>query len=197
MPKPAEVECIGDVCFLKTEVQEGATEGERDGTSSKTKKNSQGEAESVEKADKEEEKKQPKGEKSRKKKPKSSPSSFKQIHSQTELDGLISVNDAVIIEFKTSWCGACKTIERLFEELSINNAEEVMTGQVMCDKNKETKKLAAAHGITSYPVFIVFEQGGVSTKWNGADSGKLEKAFERLSGGRRVGGGKGGRKKKR
>jgi len=66
---------------------------------------------------------------------------------------------------------------------------------VVCDKNKETKKLATSFGVTSYPVFVIFEHGQESSRWNGADQGKLEKAFERAAGGGGKGGGKGKQKK--
>jgi thioredoxin 1 len=132
----------------------------------------------------------------RSKKPKAPASSkfLKALHTQQELDKLISQNDAVIVEFKTSWCGACKAIEPLLEELAEVHTESVGVAVVMCDKNKETKKLATAHNVSSYPVFVLFQNGAVDGRWNGADDGKLEKAFERLSGG---GGGRGGGGKKK
>jgi thioredoxin 1 len=129
------------------------------------------------------------------KKPKAPASStfLRALHTQQELDKLISQNNAVIVEFKTSWCGACKAIEPLLEELAEVHAESVQVTVVMCDKNKETKKLATAHNVSSYPVFVLFQNGAVDGRWNGADNGKLEKAFERLSG---DGGGRGGGKKR-
>lgn len=131
----------------------------------------------------------------RSKKPKAPASSkfLKALHTQQELDKLISQNDAVIVEFKTSWCGACKAIEPLLEELAQVHAESVQVAVVVCDKNKETKKLATAHNVSSYPVFVLFQSGAVDGRWDGADNGKLEKAFERLSS---DGGGRGGGKKK-
>lgn len=116
---------------------------------------------------------------------------MKALHSQQELDAYTAQNEAVIVEFSTSWCGACKSIQPMYEELAGANSETVKAAQVMCDKNKETKKLAAAHGVSSYPVFVLFAQGKSDGRWEGADRGKLEKAFERLAGG-----GKGTGKKK-
>lgn len=123
---------------------------------------------------------------------------LKALHTQQELDKLISQNDAVIVEFKTAWCGACKAIEPLLEELAEVHAESVQVAVVMCDKNKETKKFATAYNVSSYPVFVLFQNGAVDGRWNGADNGKLEKAFGRLSGGGRGGGkkkGKGGKRR--
>lgn len=113
------------------------------------------------------------------------------------MDSLLTSNSAVIVEFMTTWCGACKGIAPLLEELATENVESVAVAQIVCDKNKETKKLAAAHGVKSYPVFVVFENGNAAQKWNGADQGKLEKAFEKLAGGGGKKGGKRGKKKGR
>lgn len=111
---------------------------------------------------------------------------IKNVHTQHELDTLVHSQEAVIVEYMTSWCGACKGIAPYYEELA-QNADVVVSAQVLCDKNKETKKLATAQGVSSYPVFVLYQDGSSVGRWNGADRGKLEKAFERLNGG---GGGK-------
>jgi len=115
------------------------------------------------------------------------------------METLVHSGEAVIVEFITTWCGACKSIEPLLHDLSTLHADDVQCAVVVCDKNKETKKLAAAFGVKSYPVFYVFDENGSEVqKWNGADRGKLEGAFIRLAGdggggknrGRRGGGSK-------
>jgi thioredoxin 1 len=124
--------------------------------------------------------------------------SIQNLHSQQALNALVSTSEAVVVEFMTSWCGACKGIAPYYEELASSHADlGVQSAQVLCDKNRETKKLAAAYGVTSYPVFVMFENGSDVGKWNGADRGKLEKAFERLSGSNSGRGGAKGRRKKK
>jgi thioredoxin 1 len=163
------VECVGDSCSIREE--EAAANTEEDQPVVDTQE----------------------AQRSKKSKAPASSKFLKALHTQQELDKLISENDAVIVEFKTSWCGACKAIEPLLEELAQVHAASVQVAVVMCDKNKETKKLATAHNVSSYPVFVLFQSGAVDGRWDGADNGKLEKAFERLSG---DGGGRGGGKKK-
>jgi thiol-disulfide isomerase/thioredoxin len=136
----------------------------------------------------------------KKKNQKKSLSAFIQtIHSQQELSALLESKDTVIVEFVTTWCGACAGIAPLYEELAQSAAEDqdgpLQAAQVVCDKNKETKKLATSFSVGSYPVFVVFENGTESSRWNGADRGKLEKAFERGAGGGGGRGGKGNKKK--
>jgi thioredoxin-like negative regulator of GroEL len=88
------------------------------------------------------------------------------IHSQQDLEQRLqsragSDGDVpLLVEFVTTWCGACKSIQPLYEELATTNADGVQCSQVVCDKNKETKKLAAAYTVRSYPVFILFDEQG-------------------------------------
>lgn len=121
-------------------------------------------------------------------------SSIVTLHGQQDFDAFISKNSNVIVEFMTTWCCKCQGIEDYYEELSSTSQqqqnESVKAAKVVCDKNKQTKKLTALHNVKSYPVFLVFKDGSVANRWDGADVGKLEGAFERLAGGGKGGGGK-------
>jgi len=200
--KKDQLECVGDVCLAPP--SDGDDSGDVSaGTAGNTTIIRTAEqdttdlpaADPLEQGDNDEEQKLPSPQEPRKpKRPTKVPSnSLKKIHTQQELETLINSNEAVIVEFITTWCGACKSIEPLVTELATEHGESVQLAQVICDKNKETKKLAAAMGVTSYPVFFVFEQSREIQKWNGADVGKLEKAFDKVGGG--GGGGKKGGKK--
>lgn len=103
-----------------------------------------------------------------------------------------------IIVYKTSWCGACKQIQPLFEKLATEHPE-VAAFSVMIDGSSQTKKIGQFQGIGSYPVFDVYVGGErkerimgmlagfVSIRsfirvGAGADAGKLEKAFDKFGG---------------
>lgn len=128
-------------------------------------------------------------------------SSIQQIHTQNDLNKLLQETNTVLLEFVTTWCGACHGIQPLYEKLAQTEVENnensdamLRATQVVCDKNKETKKLASMNGVGSYPVFVLYQQGREVSKWKGADVGKLEKTFENFgggSGGKRGRGGKG------
>ena len=92
----------------------------------------------------------------------------------------------------TEWCGACKSIEEYYAELAeeFGSTDSVRCARLNCEKNKQTKKVAASYNIKSYPVFVAFRDGSLTTRFDGADKGKLEAMFERLGGG-------GGKKKGR
>lgn len=126
--------------------------------------------------------------------PSKPPSIIRTLHGQPDADAFVSANEAVVVEFMTNWCGACRSIEERYAELATAGAERgVRSARVVCDKNRQTKTLAARYNVRSYPVFVAFRDGVVSHRFEGADRGKLEAAFERLGGGS----GGGGRKKKK
>lgn len=136
----------------------------------------------------------------KKKKDNKSSSNITTLHSQQDIDAFLSKNDAAVIEFMTDWCGACKSIEGYFDELAeeFGSTDGVRCARINCDKNKQTKKVAATYNIKSYPVFTAFRDGSLTTRFDGADKGKLEAMFERLGGagggGKKKGKGKGGGK---
>ena len=134
----------------------------------------------------------------KKKKGNKSSSNITPLHSQQDIDTFLSKNDAVILEFMTDWCGACESIEGYFDELAdeFGRTDGVRCARINCDKNKQTKKAATTYNIKSYPIFVAFRDGSLTTRFDGADKGKLEAMFERLGGGggKKKGKGKGGGK---
>ena len=106
-------------------------------------------------------------------------SSIHPLHSEQDLSRVIKSNKCVIVEFVTSWCGACKSIQDFYNDLSDLHRDSIYSSRVICDKNKQTKKIATSYNIGSYPVFIVFVNETVVNRWDGADRGKLEATFER------------------
>ena len=114
-----------------------------------------------------------------------SSSNITTLHSQQDIDAFLSKNDAVIIEFMTDWCGACKSIEEYYDELGkeFGSTDGVRYARLNCEKNKQTKKVAASYNIKSYPVFAAFRDENLASRFDGADKGKLEAMFERLGGG--------------
>lgn len=120
------------------------------------------------------------------------------LHSQSDLNTLLASSSSqhatIIVEFVTTWCGACKSIATQFLDLAKKYAnDDIICATVVCDKNKTTQKLAAEYNVGSYPVFIARHHRQQVQKWNGADQGKLVKVFEKYasSNGGKKGGGKG------
>ena len=66
----------------------------------------------------------------------------------------------VIVDFWAEWCGPCKMIAPVLEEISDSHSDKVTVAKLDIDANPET---AAAYQILSIPTMLVF-QGGKPVK---------------------------------
>ena len=64
----------------------------------------------------------------------------------------------VLLDFWATWCGPCKMIAPIVEEIAEEN-EEIVVGKVNVDEEME---LAVQFGITSIPTLVVIKNGAVA-----------------------------------
>lgn len=62
----------------------------------------------------------------------------------------------VLVDFWAAWCGPCKMIAPVLEELAVDFADRVQIVKVDVDANPEA---AARFGIRSIPTLFVFKNG--------------------------------------
>ena len=62
----------------------------------------------------------------------------------------------VLVDFYTEWCGFCRMIEPIIEELSVNHTGEVKVARVDAESEKE---LAERYEVTAFPTVIAFDDG--------------------------------------
>jgi thioredoxin 1 len=67
----------------------------------------------------------------------------------------------VLADFWAPWCGPCKMIAPVLEEIDGEMGEKVKIVKLNVDDNQET---AAAYGVMSIPTLIVFKDGEVVDK---------------------------------
>ena len=71
----------------------------------------------------------------------------------------------VLVDFWASWCGPCKIIAPLIDELAKEYAGKMKIGKVDVDTNS---KVATQFGVMSIPTVIFFKKGKVMSQLVGA-----------------------------
>ncbi len=96
-------------------------------------------------------------------------------------DSLIELTDAnfdetvnssdvpVLVDFWAPWCGPCKMLGPIIEEIAGEFGEKAKVCKVNTDDHRES---AVEYAITSIPTVILFNKGQVEKKWVGLTSKK-------------------------
>lgn len=78
-----------------------------------------------------------------------------------KFDELLKGDKPVVCDFFATWCGPCKMLAPVLDEVSENYADKAVFVKVDIDKNME---LSARYGIMSIPLVGVFKGGELSEK---------------------------------
>jgi thioredoxin 1 len=82
----------------------------------------------------------------------------------------------VLVDFWAAWCGPCRQISPIVEELAREFEKKVKIGKVDVDQNPNT---ASRYGIMSIPTLMLFKKGEVSEQIVGAlNKSELKKKIE-------------------
>ena len=71
----------------------------------------------------------------------------------------------VLVDFWAEWCGPCKMITPIVEEIASDYAGKVKVGKVNVDFNNQ---VAMQYGIRGIPALLVFKGGSVANQIVGA-----------------------------
>jgi len=84
----------------------------------------------------------------------------------------VSGSTPVLVDFWAPWCGPCKAIAPILEDLSTELAGKLQIAKVNVDDNGD---LAAKYGVRAIPTLLLFKNGAVAEQFVGMmDKGTLK-----------------------
>jgi thioredoxin 1 len=99
------------------------------------------------------------------------------VESETHLDELLSDNRVVLVDFYADWCGPCKMLAPIVEELAAETDAAILKVDI-----DELQELAREYQVQGVPTLYLFDDGEVAERMVGVqDKGTLSEKIGRYA----------------
>lgn len=92
-----------------------------------------------------------------------------------KFEDIIKSEKPVLVDFFATWCGPCRMMHPVLEELHEKIGDKARILKIDIDKNQD---LSMVYNVRSVPTFIIFQNGEM--KWRSAGLQPLESLEQEL-----------------
>ena len=97
--------------------------------------------------------------------------------SEANINSVLEKNKITVIDFWAEWCGPCKVLGPIVDEIAMNNTD-ILIGKVNVDDNSD---LSQEYGVRGIPTLIFLKNGYVEEKIVGvASAEKIQSVIDSL-----------------
>jgi thioredoxin 1 len=89
---------------------------------------------------------------------------------------VLQSSQPVLVDFWAPWCGPCRMIGPVVEELAGENADVLKVAKINID---DAQDIAATYGVSSIPTLMIFKDGDVIDRFVGVQpKSRLQEAVD-------------------
>jgi thioredoxin 1 len=104
--------------------------------------------------------------------------SFKNFNNDNFDSDVLKSEKNVLVDFWAEWCGPCKILTPVIDQIAIDNEGKYLIGKVNVD---ECPDIAAKYGIRSIPCLLYFKNGKVIKQTVGVvEKSEIESILESI-----------------